>query len=395
MKNIRSALLFLLLMPAICLPQSNINPEISLIGTFDTYTNFNSNAPGYNNLNFALPTMELVAEGSLNPYSKAAAVVSYDESFFVEELYAQIESGLPLGLKVKAGKFLVPFGKVNTLHTHAWPFLERPLFHQIYFGPDGFNDIGVDLNFNLPIGKTYTSLDLGLYKGDAIGKSEALHPDDQESIRAVRGVSPVFQGRLGSFFNVSNYSNIEAGVDASYGIHSKNLFSINGDGLPPYETKSLYYMYLGVDFKYKYKPDENTALTIQGEGLWNHRDAARFDISGGFHRYDLKKKINTFGAFLYFDCLFLKQFSTGAKYDFTYGMPGDFPYDFTLSNDDVDKTHGISAWVSYYPVEEILALRLEVQHLIFDVPIYLPRNSESKLTLRMLFSLGSHKAYPF
>lgn len=395
MKNIASAFLFLFLLPAVCLPQANLNPEISLIGTFDTYTNFNKNDPGYNNLNFALPSMELMVDGNITPYARAAAVVSYEESFFVEELYAQIESGFPLGLKIKTGKFLVPFGKINTLHSHAWPFLERPLFQQIYFGPDGFNDIGVDLNFTLPFRKASTTLDLGIYKGDAIGKSEALHPDDQESIRSQRGVSPVFQGRLGSIFNVSNYSNVEAGLDASYGIHSKSLFSISGNGLSPYETKSLYFLYLGLDFKYKYRPDEYTSLTIQGEGLWNHRDVARFDLSGGFHRYDLKKKINTFGAFLYFDYLFLKQFSTGAKYDFTYGIPGDFPYDFTLSNDDLNKTHGISAWFSYYPFEERLALRLEVQHLIFKIPISLPRDSESKLTLRMLFSLGPHKAQQF
>lgn len=394
MKLFAAASVFLLLLPGLCFPQSNVNPDISLIGTFDTYTNFNKDSPEYRNINFANPSMELLVEGYLNPYSKAAAVVSYEESFFVEELYAQVVRGLPLDMQVKAGKYLVGFGKINTVHPHAWPFLERPLFHQIYFGPDGFNDIGIDLSFIIPTGDIFTSLDLGLYKGDAIGKSEASNPDDAESIRALRGVSPVFEGRLGSFFNLGDYANLEAGLSASYGIHSKTRFSIPGNGLPPYEIRSLYYTYLGLDFKYKYKPDAYTSLTIQGEGLLNYRDAARYAISGPVRR-DVEKTINTYGAFIFFDYQFIKQFSTGAKYDFTYGIVGDVPTEYTLSNDDRDKTHGISAWFSYYPVEETLALRLEVQHLIFDLPDYLTRNSETTLTLQLLFSLGPHKAHPF
>ncbi|HEX2865605.1 MAG TPA: hypothetical protein VHO03_01110 [Ignavibacteriales bacterium] len=389
MKNIKSALLFLLLLQAACFPQTDGSPEISLIGTFNTYTNFNREAPGYNNLNFAPPYMELLVGGYLNSFSRAAALVSYEESFILEELYAQVVRGLPWDLQVKAGKFLVPFGKINTVHPHAWPFLERPLFHQIYFGPEGFNDIGVDLSFIIPTGGIYTSLDLGVYKGDAIGNSEASNPNDQESIRALRGVSPIFQGRLGSFFKVGDYSSIEAGIDASYGIHSQNLFSINGNSLPPYETRSLYYTFLGGDFKYKYKPDEYTSITIQAEGLWNHRDVSRFEISGASRR-DLIKTINTGGAFLFLDYQFLKQFSTGAKYDITYGILGDIPSEFTLSNDDINKTEGISGWVSYYPEEETFALRLELQHLIFNVPSYVTKNSETTLTLQMVFSLGLH-----
>ncbi|MCU7494343.1 MAG: hypothetical protein HF314_04400 [Ignavibacteria bacterium] len=394
MKKAASSILLLLLVPALIMAQSNVNPDISLIGTFNTYTNFNKDSPDYNNLNFALPSMELLVEGNLNPYSKAAAVLSYEESFLIEELYAQVLRGLPLDIQVKAGKYLVPFGKINTLHPHAWPFLERPLFQQIYFGRDGFNDIGVDLSFILPTGVVFTSLELGIYKGDAIGKSEAVNPKEQESIRALRGKSPVFEGRLGSFFNPGHFSNIEAGISASYGIHSRNLFSIPGNNISPFETRSLYYTYLGADFKYRYKPDEYTALTIQGEGLWNHRDVARFHITGQL-RQDVKGTINTWGSFLSLDYQFLKMFSSGAKYDFTYGLPGDIPTEFTLSNDDINKTHGISGWFAYYPVEGTLALRLELQHLIFDVPSYISRKNDTKLTLQLLFSLGPHKAHPF
>lgn len=377
-------------------PQSNVNPDISLIGTFDMYTNFIKDSPEYHKLNFATPSMEMLVEGYLNPFARASAVISYeDDKFFIEELYALVERGLPLDLQVKAGKYLVGFGKLNTVHPHAWPFLERPLFHQIYFGAGGFNDIGVNLSIILPTGDTYTNLDIGIYKGDAIGKSEASNPDDPESIKALRGISPVFAGRLGSFFNLGDFSNLEAGLSASYGLHSRTLFNVTGNQQAPFEIRSLYYTYLGADVKYKYKPDSYTALTIQGEGLFNHRDVSRPGKMGVNSRMDTEETINTFGAFVFADYLFNKQFSVGAKYDFTYGIIGDFPSEYTGPNDDKNKTNAVSEWFAYYPVEETIALRLEAQHLFFTFSDQRTRSSETKLTLQLLFSLGPHKAHPF
>ncbi|MCK7516793.1 MAG: hypothetical protein MZV64_03260 [Ignavibacteriales bacterium] len=76
--------------------------------------------------------------------------------------------GLPLDMQIKAGKYLVGFGKLNTIHPHAWHFIERPLFHQIFFGGEGFNDIGVNFSFILPTESFYSNLDLGIYKGDKL-----------------------------------------------------------------------------------------------------------------------------------------------------------------------------------------------------------------------------------
>ncbi|MGE5457932.1 MAG: hypothetical protein ACM3RX_06220 [Methanococcaceae archaeon] len=377
--------------------QSNINPDISLIGLFNTKTDFIKNSPEYHNLKFEMPDFELFIDGYLNPYSKAAANISFEGGkFSAEELYAEVLRGLPLDLQIKAGKFLVGFGKINTQHPHAWPFLDRPLFHQVYFGPGGFNDIGVNFSLALPTESFYSNLDLGVYNGDAIGASELPNPDDAEALQTLRGTSPIFSGRLGTFFNLSDYSNLELGLSSSYGIHAKLDFNSLNNGIFSTDKKSLPYLYTGLDFKYKYKPDSYTAFTLQGEALWNHRSVLRHQsFPGSLISEDYKTTINTAGAFIFADYLFSKQFSIGAKYDFTYGIVGDVASYSSLSNDDRNKTHGISEWFSYYPVEETLAVRLGLQHLFFSYADGRTRDPETTVTLQMLFSLGPHKAHPF
>lgn len=394
MKAITCAII--LIFTTVISAQSNVNPDISLIGTFNTNIDYLKSAPENGNLIFSLPEMELFVDSYLNPYSKAAGNISYEEGkFSVEELYAEILRGLPLDIQIKAGKYLAGFGQLNIVHPHAWAFVERPLFHQIYFGPDGFNDIGFNFSFILPTNTFYSNLDLGILKGDAIGKNEVPNPDDYNSISAFRGNSPIFLGRLGTFFSLTEYSDLGVGLSGSYGIHAKMDFNVSGDSLIPSVNKSLNYTYLGLDFKYKYRPDDYTALTIQSEGILNHRQVLRNGIPGVNSLIQNMQKINTYGGFIYIDYLFDKMYSFGAKYDYTNGIIGDTPSYNTLSNDDKNSTQGLTAWFGFYPVEHTLAFRLNVQHLIFHYQNGISQDPSTNITLQMIFSLGPHKAHPF
>jgi len=375
--------------------QTTINPDISAIGTFNTYTNFIKDTPEYGKLNFAIPEFELFVDGYLNPYARATFNVAYhDGEFHGEEIYAQVVRGLPLDVQIKVGKYLLGFGKINTMHPHAWYFIYRPLYQQIYFGDEGFNDIGANLSFILPTGDIYTTLDLGIFKGDAlISVHQDEHEDEEEDehFEMDRGNSPIFVGRLGSFFSLGDFSNLEVGLSGSYGIYSKADFYTSDDSTTLPENKSLNYLYGGLDFKYKYRPDSYTSFTIQGEALLNRRNVLRTDDFG----LDVQEDINTFGAFIYLDYHFNKIFSVGAKYDFTYGIIGDELNYNTLANDDQNKTSGIEGWLGYYPFEETLALRLGVQHLMFSYADGTERDGETTINLQLIFSLGPHKAHPF
>ncbi len=385
-------LLLLFFYPAVTVSQSNVNPDISLIGSFNLSSVYNKNSENNGKLLFHDPALEMIVEGYLNPYSKAAGIISYEDgNFEVEELYAHVVRGLPLDAQIKAGKFLVGFGKLNTTHPHTWPFISRPLFHQIYFGEEGFNDIGINLSFILPTGDIFTTFDAGIFKGDALAGSA-----QEEDTELLRGNSPVFTCRLGSFFSINDFNNIEAGVSASYGTYAtlKYLFIQYGDLFEAFSLKneSLKYLYTGIDFKYKYKPDSYTALTIQGEAILNSRQV--YSIVNEDELVLHKKNIHTFGAFIYLDYLFKKIFSIGARYDFTNGVIGAEPSELSLANDDQNNTQALSGWFGFYPVEETLAIRLGLEQMFFN---YYggDTSTETKAFLQLIFSLGPHKAHPF
>jgi hypothetical protein len=210
-----------------------------------------------------------------------------------------------------------------------------------------------------------------------------------------RGINPIFVGRLNSFFNVGEYSNIEVGLSSSYGCYSKGNLDLTGDSNSEMIEKPLNYLYGGIDFKYKYSSDSYSALTLQGEAIINYRDALREGTFGVDRNIDEIKKISNFGGFIYVDFKFQKQFSIGLKYDYTAGIIDDEPRLYTLANDDKNNTQSIEGWFSYYPVEETIALRLGAQNLMFKYADGAERDSETTIKLQLIFSLGPHKAHPF
>ena len=390
---IQKTFLILFLAINVIWSQSTVNPDISLIGFFNTYTNDIKGTPEYGKLNFETPGFELVIDGYLNPYARAVATLAYEENeFSVEELYAEVLRGLPLDIQIKAGKYLLGFGKLNTSHPHVWPFLNRPLSHQIFLGPEGFNDIGFDLSFILPVEEIYSTITLGLFRGDAI---ENTLISDETDLTGNRGVSPILLGRWSNFFSLSDFTSLEVGLSGSSGMYARTEINETGDSTISGKNQGLDYLYAGLDFKYKFVPDLYTALTIQGEALLNFRDVPRYVDNGINTPKQVLHSMNSYGYFLSADYRFDKQFSIGAKYDFTYGIIGDEPSFNSVVNDDENSTKGLYFWIGYYPVEETLALRMEVERLMFNYKSGTARDPETTLTLQLLFSLGPHKAHPF
>jgi len=108
------------------------------------------------------------------------------------------------------------------------------------------------------------------------------------------------------FFPVGDDADLEAGVSAYTGVHD------------PYTGDNFWYW--NADFKYRYRPSSYTSLVVQGEYLFNTRDAVQgpdlvpfVDDRGNPER----RSITSGGLYLYADWQFLKVFSAGGRFDWS------------------------------------------------------------------------------
>jgi hypothetical protein len=352
--------------------QSAFNPDISVIPRFLLSTDDGGQLPErriYSNPEFTLEELELGLQAYANPYARGDVFLSVkgieQASFSVEEAYVTILKGLPLDMNVRLGKYRVEFGKLNTLHPHARPFVGSPLVQERFLGDEGLNDLGASVSFLLPTGDLYSRLSLDILTGRSV---QSVQPGSELAgggpglVDTTGG--PLFyaeEGRAMTFLPLSDNSDVEIGISALTGVHD------------PYAKKRFWYWNL--DFKYKWKPDDRTALTVWGEGLLNHRT-----IADGA---DAEAPLTSGGIFLFADYQFWKTFSLGARYDWS-----ESPYS------SEDRASAIAIFAGYYPVEESLAFRLQYQRTT-TCPSSGDSFSVNAFALQIMFSLGPHRAHAF
>jgi hypothetical protein len=277
----------------------------------------------------------------------------------IEEVYATILRGLPLDLNLRFGKYRAGFGKLNTTHPHAWPFITQPLSQERFLGEEGLNDLGISASVLLPTGEVYTSLTADLLRGEAIGSATGMTDSTGGSLPYAGLI------RLQSFLPLSDNADMELGLSGYTGIHD------------PYNHQRFWY--INADLKYKYRPSSYTALVLQGEYLYNTRTVVQ-DHDG--NDTPEKRRIGTAGIYLFADLQFLKTYSVGVRYDWS-----QTPYAAD------DRAYAIALFAGYYPVEETLGIRLQYQRTVHAAPA--GSTTVNQLALQVLFSLGPHKAHPF
>ncbi len=99
-------------------------------------------------MNFNYGEMSLYSV--VDPYFDLFAVIDLaPDGAGLEEAYFTTRK-LPYGFKIKAGKFLASFGRVNEQHEHYWDFANQPLISMALFGEDGLNEIGAQATWVAP-----------------------------------------------------------------------------------------------------------------------------------------------------------------------------------------------------------------------------------------------------
>src|ERR1041385_2933019 len=143
-------------------PRSAIstNPNMSVIGDFQS--SYHSMLDRHFDLN--LNPAEFSFQSVVDPYARADFFLSLAKDPASGKYEADIEEAylttleLPADLQLKAGKFRMALGRLNTVHPHALPFIDLPNAYVNYFGDEGLNDEGLSLSWLVPNKKFYQEL---------------------------------------------------------------------------------------------------------------------------------------------------------------------------------------------------------------------------------------------
>lgn len=316
----------------------SLNPDISVIGDF-AFAAFsrdeNRQTGGHDptETGFNLQQLELSLGAAVDPYFRFDSYLVFGaEGFELEEAYATTLD-LPGRLQARAGQFLTRFGRLNSMHPHAWDFLDQPFALGRAFGGDGNRGLGAELSWLTPL-PWYVELVGSLTRADGEGTNRSFFGEESPKVSGVRDF--LYVGALKQFFPLSENWSLAWGLSAARGPNPTG---------PNHGT----YVY-GSDVYLKYRPitrQSQTELSLQAEWLVRRRHASDAML------YDV-------GSYAQVVYRFARRYSAAVRYE--YGTPsrdssGTLHPD-TLDPDWVSVRTRESVAFTFYP-SEFSRLRLQ------------------------------------
>ncbi len=365
-----------LAMPAAPARAGVVNPDISVIGQpFVRWTDAAGDG-ARKRLVLDPGETEFLFDAALNPYARGTVVVAFgEEGASVEEGYFTLTRGLPANLALKAGQYRVGFGKLNAQHPHALPFSER--FHVLGYlpGDEAFNETGVQLSEQFAAGSSAVTLSLDALQGDSFRRTRessgaSNDPLEVDGEGADQDASPrtALLGRASAFVPIDDRSGLELGLSATQGTNNVAAGT----------TTTV----LGADAKAKLWRSANSYLLLQGEFLALNRENAGWDeASAAYTSTSVKPR----GGYVYADYAFDPRWNAGASYE------------RWQDDGDTRVTHsafGVFAGLAL--MEETTAFRIGWERLMSGAPAGAESpDAVNTLTLRVVWSMGPHKAHQF
>ena len=210
-------------------------------------------------MNFNYGEMSLYSV--VDPYFDLFAVLDLSpDGAGLEEAYFTTRK-LPYGFKIKGGKFLATFGRVNEQHEHYWDFANRPLIATTLFGEDGLNEIGAQVTWVAPT-PFYLVLGAEVLNGtneQSFGVSGFSDPSGTYTINAVQGPN-LYIGFIRSSFDIDDAS-ILFGISNAMGTTRNNQGYSGGTGNAVDANTDI----VGGDLTVKYSLDAIRYLSFQTE----------------------------------------------------------------------------------------------------------------------------------
>jgi hypothetical protein len=322
------------------------NPDMAVIGDFIGVGGKNQVQPSPA---LEMHESELSLQAILDPYARADFFISFGEKGVnLEEGYLTFTS-LPGNLSLRAGKMRAAFGKVNTLHNHVLPWVDRPLVMQNFTGgEDGINDAGFSLSRILPApGGLFLEATGQVFRGDSDNVFHSWHANNLSTVGHLRG-----------YRDISESTNLDLGFSYARGAST--------------QTPGLFNQLYGMDATVRWKPLRRAiyhSFTGRAELVWDRNDAA------------LLTPANTstpFGYFLSGDYQFARRWFAGARYDWSERALSALEHD-----------QGGSAVLTYWP-SEFSQVRGQYRHTRYAEGL-----NANEILFQFLFSIGAHGAHPF
>jgi hypothetical protein len=317
------------------------NPDIAAIGNF---VGVAGPSPGSGEPSLNMQESELSFQAVVDPYARADFFVTIGpEEVALEEGYITFPT-LPLGLLGKVGKFRDAFGKVDAMHAHVLPFVDRPLMNKnLLGGEDALADSGISVARLIPNPWLYLEATAQVYQGDSAVFQAPTRGD------------LAYVGHLRAYRDLGESTNLDLGGSFAYG----------HNGVTDDTTTRLW----GVDATLRWRPLRRsiyTHLLARGELTWSRREqqGPSQDAVGGY-------------GFLEYQ--FGRRWTAGVRYD-----------NSGRADDAGIRDTGGSFIVSYRPSEFSL-VRGQYRRTTFgdrDEPV-------NELLFQFLFAIGAHGAHPF
>lgn len=325
------------------------NPDMAMIGNV-------LGAAGRNTVNpdpaLQVSEAEMSLQAVVDPYGRGDFFLAFGEQGVELEEGFLTFNELPGKLLVRVGKMRAAFGKVNTMHTHALSWTDRPIVTgNLVAGEEGISDTGVSVSRLLPAGPVFLEATGQVFRGDS---GDALF---RTSTR--RDLSYV--GHLRGYHDLSESTNLDIGASYARGHNPAGL--VDGADLGHFTT-TLY----GADATLRWRPLMRAIyrqFVGRSELVWSHRE--QFD-----------GRQDGFGYYVSGDYQFARRWTAGARYD--RSARADLA-------SIVDK--GASALLTYRP-SEFTQIRGQYRHVHFgDAP------AADEVLFQAQFSIGAHGAHVF
>ncbi len=336
-----------------------LNPDISLIGDFVGTAGRNTVSPSRS---LELHESEVGLQAIIDPYARADAFISFGETGVnVEEGYVTFTS-LPGGLLLKVGKMRAEFGKVNTIHNHALPFIDRPLAtNSLVGGEDGIDDAGISLSRFLPAPKNWFLQ----------GTAQVFRGDSADVFTANRRQDVSVVGHLRVYRDLGESTNIDLGASYSRG---HNNAGISTTFNPENFLTNLY----GADATLRWKPLRRAiyhSFLFRTELFWSARDQ--------LSPVNIFETQHAFGLYSYAEYRVNRRWTVGGRFD----RSG------RATNASLTDA-GFSGILTYWP-SEFSQIRGQYRYgHLWDITNTRFTNA-NELLFQFLFVMGAHGAHPF